>query len=244
MPVLFLTWFSVAIAAAAMPSPPPEVLSGDAAGLMRRVEENNRRARARREALDYRLRITKEVLDDSGDVKRSSHVERRVNGRTRETFSVEAQPAGANAGATRKTEFKEVCDFATMLPRYVWTFAGDDTLDGERCYLVKYEPKPDLPYASREEKIMNNTGGTLWISKRQEQVVRNKAALVRPVSVAWFFATAEHIEFDYTAQRLPNGDWGPAGLSYEFRVRIPFGRLRQREHRRMDQYTFANPSRR
>jgi len=242
MRILFLTWFSFAIAAAAPPPAPPETISGDAAGLMRRVEENNRQARVRREALDYRLRITKEFLDDSGDVKRSNHVERRVNGRTRDTFSVEAQPA--DAGAAKKTEFQEVCDFGTMLPRYIWTFAGEDTLDGEPCQLVRYEPKPDLPYASREEKIMNNTGGTLWISKKQEQVVRNKAALVRPVSVAWFFATVEHIEFDYTAQRLPNGDWGPAGLSYEFRVRIPFGRLRQREHRRMDEYTFAKPSRR
>jgi hypothetical protein len=206
----------------------------DATELMRRGEGNNRLARDRREVFDYRLVITKQHLDTDSAVKRTSREEQRISARERETFSVEA--AGGNGGAARKTEFKEVCDFATMLPRYVWTLAGEAVLDGEPCLLVRYEPKPDLPYASREEKVMNNTGGTLWISRRQEQVVRNKAALVRPVSVAWFFATVESIEFDYIAQRLPNGDWGPASLEYEFRVRIPFGSLRQRERREMSDY--------
>lgn len=233
------TFLAIAIAAASPPS--DETTSGDAAGLICRVEENNRHARERRESLDYRLSITKEHLDASGAVERSSHEVRRVSARDRETFSVES--AGGKGGGRQRAQFKEVGDFATMLPRYVWTFAGEDTLNGEPCRLVRYHPKPNLPYASREEKIMNNTGGTLWISKTQEQVVRNRAALVHPVSVAWFLATVEHIEFDYVAQRLPNGDWGPASLEYEFRVRIPFGVLRERERREMDEYASAGTRR-
>lgn len=209
--------------------------SGDASEMMRRVAENNRLARERRESFNYRLRIRKDYLDADGAVKRSTREERGVSGRQRDTFSVET--AGTKGTGTGKTEFKEVCDFSTMLPNYTWTFAGEGSFMGEPCRLVRYEPKPDLSHASREEKIMNHTGGTLWISKRQEQVVRNKAALLRPVTVAWFFATAESIAFDYVAQRLPNGDWGPASLEYEFRVRIPFGVLRQRERREMSHYT-------
>ncbi|MCC6355131.1 MAG: hypothetical protein IT577_14665 [Verrucomicrobiae bacterium] len=213
----------------------------DASALMRRVAKNNMLARERREEFSYRLRIKKFYLDGAGAVQRTAEETREVTGRQRDTFSVET--AGARSGGAKRTEFKEVCDFATMLPNYTWTPAGETSFDGEPCWLVRYDPKPNLPYTSREEKIMNHTGGTLWISKRQEQVVRNRASLLRPVSVAWFVATAESIEFDYVAQRLPNGDWGPASLEYEFRVRIPFGSLRQRERREMDRYS-RNPEQR
>lgn len=206
----------------------------DASALMRRVAKNNMLARERREEFSYRLRIRKDYLAGDGTVKRTSHETREVEGRQRDTFSIEA--GGTGRGSPKKTEFKEVCDFSQMLPNYTWALKGEETFRGEPCWLVRYDPKPGLPYASREEKIMNHTGGTLWISKRQEQVVRNRAELLRPVSVAWFLATAESIDFDYVAQRLPNGDWGPASLEYEFRVRLPLGSLRQRERREMSRY--------
>lgn len=218
----------------------PCLRADDATDLMRRVAKNNAAARERREDFSYRLQIKKEYLDDAGAVKKTTRQSREVTGRQRDTFSVET--ASASRGTPKKTEFKEVCDFSNMLPNYAWALKGEETFKGEPCWLVRYDPKPNLPFASREEKIMNHTGGTLWISKGQEQVVRNRAELLRPVAVAWFFATAESIDFDYVAQRLPNGDWGPASLEYEFRVRIPFGSLRQRERREMSQYIAATSS--
>lgn len=228
------------VASASTPCPHAAAPATDATALMRRVAKNNLAARERRENFSYRLHVRKDHMAADGTVKRTSHETREVEGRQRDTFSIEA--AGAGRAPTKKTEFKEVCDFSQMLPNYTWALKGEETFRGEPCWLVRYDPKPDLPYASREEKIMNHTGGTLWISKRQEQVVRNRAELLRPVSVAWFFATAESIDFDYVAQRLPNGDWGPASLEYEFRVRLPLGSLRQRERREMSRYVQTNIS--
>jgi hypothetical protein len=36
-----------------------------------------------------------------------------------------------------------------MLPNYVWALKGEGSFKGEPCWLVRYDPKPDLPFSSR-----------------------------------------------------------------------------------------------
>lgn len=63
--------------------------------------------------------------------------------------------------------------------------------------------------------------------------MRNEGRLVRPVSVAWFMATLGEFHFLFETQRLPNGDYGPARVTYPIKGNVRFAEIRERHIREM-----------
>ena len=109
-------------------------------------------------------------------------------------------------------------------------------MDGVDCYKIGFTPKPDMPYDNREEKVLNNVSGHIWASVQDYSLIKNEGSLMRPVSVAWFFATLREMEFHFDAMRMPNGDFGPGRLQYRYLVGIPFTQLHERDTRIMSNY--------
>jgi len=189
----------------------------------------------RRKAFDYDIAITREKLDS--DMKVTSTIKDKVvviggHGPGYGTRTTPADPDGEAAKTSREEPF----ELLKIIDHYTYTLEGQEIADGVLCYKIGFSPKPDMPYANREEKVLNNVSGHIWASVQDYSLIKNEGSLIRPVSVAWIFATLREMEFHFDSQRIPNGDNGPAHLMYRYRVTIPFMQLHERDIRVMSNY--------
>ncbi len=131
---------------------------------------------------------------------------------------------------------EEPFELLKIIDHYTYIVDAEETVDGVPCWRILFRPKPGMPYDNREEKVLNNTAGHIWASKADFSLIRNEGWLVRPVSVAWVFATLREMHFHFDAMRMPNGDYGPGRLQYSYLVDIPFFTLHERDTRAMSNY--------
>ena len=143
----------------------------------------------------------------------------------------------------QKTSKEEPFELLKIIDHYKYTLEGEETVDGVDCYKIAFTPKPDMPYENREEKVLNNVSGHIWASKLDYSLIKNEGYLLRPVSVAWIFATLREMEFHFDAMQMPNDDYGPGHLMYRYLVSIPFTEMHERDTRVMSKYRPAGSAR-
>ena len=186
-----------------------------------------------RRAFDYDVAITREKLDDSNAVTSSETETLTMRGDV--SASYQTRPDDPDAAAKQQSR-EEPFELLKIIDHYTYTVEGDETVDGVDCWRIHFVPKPDMPYDNREERVLNNTAGYIWASKADYSLIRNEGSLLRPVSVAWIFATLREMHFHFDAKRLPNGDYGPGRLQYSYLVGIPFFEMHERDTRAMSNY--------
>jgi hypothetical protein len=207
--------------AEAAPSPAPEEI-------IRRTIAQDKKLQERRKSYRYALSITRDYLNDAGKVTRSETDTQQVGGTQRVGYEVKTEAKTENVSP--------VIDFAKIINRFHLTLEDEETCNGVPCYRIRYTPKPDQPYNSREEKVMNAMSGRVWISQADFSIIQNEGKLSRPVSVAWIFATMRELRYTFKTAPLPNGDFGPSFLRYQFKVNAPLVTIHQRHTRRMTGY--------
>jgi len=189
----------------------------------------------RRKAFDYDMEITRDKLDSDKKVVSSSTEKVVVIGDRRPGYGTRSASADPEQEA-QKTSREEPFELLKIIDHYTYTLEGEETVDGVDCYKIGFTPKPDMPYENREEKVLNNVSGHIWASKLDYSLIKNEGALMRPVSVAWIFASLREMEFHFDAMLMPNGDYGPGRLQYRYLVSIPFTQLHERDTRIMSNY--------
>jgi hypothetical protein len=189
----------------------------------------------RRRAFDYDIDITRDQLDDKKAVVSTDHDKMVMRGDVRPSYKTRPA-AGDPKQEAKKTSREEPFEFLTILDHYTYKLEGEEWVDGVDCYKIAFTPKDDMPYANREEKVLNNVAGHIWAAKQDYTVIRNEGSLLRPVSVAWIFATLREMEFHFDATQLPNGDYGPGRLQYRYLVDVPFTDMHERDTRIMSNY--------
>ena len=192
----------------------------------------------RRRAFDCDIAITREKLDPDKKVTSTEKDSTVMRGDRRPSYNTRTA-SGDPAQEQKQTSREEPFEFLKIIDHYTYTREDDEWIDGVDCYRIAFTPKPDMPYENREEKVLNNVSGHIWASKEDFSVIRNEGYLMRPVSVAWIFATLREMEFHFDATRLPNGDYGPGRLQYRYQVNIPFSQLHERDTRIMSNYRAA-----
>jgi hypothetical protein len=212
------------------------VAAPDARSMVAQIAARDKVLQERRRAYDYDLQITREKLDDQGQVTSTTREEVVVRGDARPNFGTRPDQAGAPADESQKAAREEPFELPRIIDHYNYTLEGEETVDGVACYRIGFSPKPDMPYDNREEKVLNAVAGHLWASTRDFSLVRNEGSLLHPVAVAWVFASLTQMQFRYDSQPLPNGDQGPREEEYSYRVEIPFFTLHERDTRRMSGY--------
>jgi hypothetical protein len=189
----------------------------------------------RRKAFDYDIAITREKLGDNKEVVETIRDNAVVVGNHGPGYGTRS-PQGDPQQEAQKTAHEEPFELLQIIDHYTYKLEGEETVDGVDCYKIAFTPKPDMPYDNREEKVLNNVSGHIWASKQDFSVIKNEGALLRPVSVAWIFATLREMEFHFDAMQMPNGDYGPGHLMYRYLVSIPFTQLSERDTRVMSNY--------
>jgi hypothetical protein len=203
--------------------------------IIRHVAARDKELVQRRKAFDYDIEITREKLDSHGAVTSTTREKMIVRGDRRPGYGTRPTEGNPEAEA-QKTSREEPFELLKMIDHYTYALLGGEMVDGVDCYKIGFIPKSGMPYENREEKVLNNVSGHIWASKQDYSLIRNEGSLMRPVSVAWIFATLREMEFHFDAMRMPNGDYGPGRLRYQYLVAIPFMQLHERDTRIMSNY--------
>lgn len=135
-------------------------------------------------------------------------------------------------------------DMAKIAPRYNYQRLNDETIRDRRCFVIRFTPKKDQPFSSREEKVINKVGGTIWIDQNDFSIIQTKGKLTEEVDVAWFLATMKALDFNYQTSELNLANIPvPADFSMNFDLNIMGYRMAQRQKSSMTDYTkFDSPA--
>jgi hypothetical protein len=75
-----------------------------------------------------------------------------------------------------------------MLDAFDFQLAGEQNVNGHDCWILDAHPKRGYQPRDRETKVLAGMSGRIWIDKSQNQWVRVKADVVKPVSFFGFVA--------------------------------------------------------
>lgn len=206
--------------------------------LIRKVAARDKELVQRRKAWDYDIAITREKLNSDDTVDSTTKEKVTMRGNVSPSYHTRSdQPEEEAKQQSREEPF----ELLKIIDHYTYRVDAEETVDGVPCWRILFTPKPGMPYDNREEKVLNNTAGHIWASKADYSLIRNEGWLVRPVSVAWIFATLREMHFRFDAMQMPNGDYGPGRLQYGYLVDTLFFTLHERDTRVMSNYRPHKP---
>ena len=146
-----------------------------------------------------------------------------------EEFRAEAR-AAAEAGDTVETNDERQMRFdEELMGRYRADLVGEETLRGEPCWVIDFEPRDGkLPESTRMDKALNKSAGRLYVSQRDHGIMRIEFELQEPVRYVWGLVaslTRATGTVDFT--RVEPNVWLPQTFDFRIDVRI-FFRTRRR----------------
>jgi len=131
-----------------------------------------------------------------------------------------------------------------MVKAFHFTMAGEDTIDGRRCYVLAATPRPDYRPVSRDTKVLKGMRGTMWIDAEQYQWVKIQAEVFRPVAFGLFIAHVQPgTELTLEQQPVQGNVWLPSHFSTRVNARIMFFSRRSTDDETYSgyHYTAASP---
>ena len=186
-----------------------------------------------------------EQLDASGHVTHQEDAEMIVRPGAKQEIEVVSvkgdripgDPDEAEAQAKGKEVERRKHNFSlkNLATRFNISLVSSENYLGQPAYVLAFEPKPDQPYADQTERVLDQLHGRMWVSKRDDVVLKTEATLAQPVEVAWIFAKITKLDFSYEL-RTNSNDFGPAWLQVAVDVEAPFVSIRQRQTVDMDRF--------
>jgi hypothetical protein len=132
-------------------------------------------------------------------------------------------------------------DMGKIAPRFQYKRMQDETIRNRPCFVIKFSPKDDQPYSTREEKVINKVGGTIWIDQNDFSIIQTKGKLTEDVDVAWFLATMKGMDFSYETSELPSMNIPvPSNFYMTFDLNIMGYRMAQKQVSNMTDYQPAS----
>src|ERR1700679_3803826 len=119
--------------------------------IVARIAAQDKILQQRRKQYDYDLEITREKLDDADHAASTSQEKVVVKGDKRPDFGTRTA-LGQPEDEAKKAAREEPFELLRILDHYNYTLVGEETVEGVPCYKIAFTPKPDMPYANREEK--------------------------------------------------------------------------------------------
>ena len=132
-------------------------------------------------------------------------------------------------------------DMGKIAPRFQYKRMQDETIRNRPCFVIKFSPKDDQPYSTREEKVINKVGGTIWIDQNDFSIIQTKGKLTEDVDVAWFLATMKGMDFSYETSELSSMNIPvPSNFYMTFDLNIMGYRMAQKQVSNMTDYQPAS----
>jgi hypothetical protein len=225
---------------------PPPSIQVLLAGVIARDAQTQRELKA----MTYDEHVLTERLDAGGKVTQHQDLQLVVRPGAKQELQVvsvhgDNLPTDPDAAA-RQAQGKEAqrrqqtLDLKSIATRFNLTLQGTSTELGAKAYIVAFEPKPNQPYHSQTEKVLNQLHGRIWVRASDDTILRTEATLLHSVDVAWVFASITKLDFHY---ELPPGgsEYGPAWLQTLVEVRAPLIQIVQCQRVDMDHFRPRQP---
>ena len=145
-------------------------------------------------------------------------------------FRRDAQEAAKDGEKLETNDERQVRFDQELMSRYRAEVIGEETVRGERCWVIAFEPRDGkLPERTRIDKALNRSTGRLYVSQEDHGVIRIEFALQRPIRYVWgLIATLRtatgHLDFERVAPNV----WLPDAFDFRIEVRVFFRTRRQR----------------
>jgi hypothetical protein len=100
-----------------------------------------------------------------------------------------------------------------MVHAFNFTLAGEETVNGRRCYVLNASPKPGYVPRTRDTKVLTGMKGKLWVDQQEAQWVKVEAEVIRPVSFYAVATVGPGTKFTLVQMAVGQGIWMPAHFS-------------------------------
>lgn len=108
-----------------------------------------------------------------------------------------------------------------MVRAFDFKLAGEETVNGRRCYVLNATPRPDYQPTSRETKVLKGMRGKMWIDEQQKQWVKVHAEVFRPVAFGLFFAHVQPgTEFELEQKPVEGNLWLPSHFMVHVKAQV------------------------
>ena len=129
---------------------------------------------------DQRLGLEAQAIEDR---KMQKEMERRQNESERERNKRIAKYV--------KDRSRDMDMIREMANAFQFHLVGEEVIDGHYCWVLDVSPKPGYDPKNREGRVLTGMTGRLWIDKNENQWVKARAEVVKPVSFYGFVAKVE-----------------------------------------------------
>jgi hypothetical protein len=69
--------------------------------------------------------------------------------------------------------------------RYFFAFGRNEVFEGKKCWVLSFEPRGNFPEEKREDRVLNNLAGEMWITQASFDLAKITFHLTREISFAW-----------------------------------------------------------
>ncbi len=122
-----------------------------------------------------------------------------------------------------------------MSKAFTFALAGQETVDGRRCFALTATPKPGYRPPNRETQVLKGMKGKMWVDTQQYQLVKLNAQVFRHVTFGLFFASVKP-GTEFTLEQKPVGNlWLPSHFQMNLNARVAFS-----SRRSVDDETYTN----
>ncbi len=108
-----------------------------------------------------------------------------------------------------------------MVRAFDFKLAGEETVNGRRCYVLNASPRPDYQPTSRETKVLKGMRGKMWIDEQRKQWVKVHAEVFRPVAFGLFIAHVQPgTEFELEQKPVEGNLWLPSHFMMHVKAQV------------------------
>jgi hypothetical protein len=132
---------------------------------------------------------------------------------------------------------------AEMAKGFDFKLAGEDTVDGRRCFVLDAAPKAGYHPPTRETRVLTGMRGTMWIDTQAYQWVKVHAEVFRPVAFGLFIANVRPgTQFTLEQTPMRGNLWLPSHFSMAVNARVLFSSRHSTDDETYSNYHQANGS--
>jgi hypothetical protein len=121
------------------------------------------------------------------------------------------------------------------LEQHAWRHRGLEEVEGRQCHRYDMLPSPEPKGASLEERLAAAQVGTIWLEADTLHITRAELALSREVT-AYGIIRLEKLAITSVHGPVPGGGWLPREIDVVSEVKVPFKRMRKRNHYRYSEF--------
>ncbi len=171
--------------------------------------------------------VYEELIEKDG--KPLDEDELREEQKRRDEFREEAIAAAEGGDRVETDDERQLRFDEELMGRYRTEVVGQETLRGERCWVIDFEPREGkLPENTRMDKVLNRSTGRLYVSQQDHGIMRIEFELNKPVRYVWgLVASLSHAVGRIDLHRIEPDVWLPQRFDMRIDIRVFFRTMRR-----------------